>query len=109
MEYVMYKCQYCDRELKSKAGQLRHESSCEAKDIAEVEENTEVSTDVVVSKPRLKEVTLEVLGGAETYYDGHPRRLTKLKGMLSATFDRAERHKIQQLILKVENENAYER
>ena len=99
----MFKCTYCDRELKSKAGQLRHESSCEARNIGgqTEEEIAEVSTEVVIAK---KVVQLEVLGGEETYYDGHPRRATKLEGLLSRTFDRAERHKIQQLILKVENE-----
>ena len=101
----MFKCTYCDRELKSKAGQLRHESSCEARNIGgqtEEEIANMPSTEVVKSTNNV--VQLEVLGGEETYYDGHPRRATKLKGLLSRTFDRAERHKIQQLILKVENE-----
>ena len=106
----MFKCTYCDRELKSKAGQIRHESACKAREIGgQTEEeivyaglDTDGSGELIVVEDKV--VQLEVLGGEETYYDGHPRRATKLKGLLSRTFDRTERHKIQQLILKVENE-----
>lgn len=117
----MHNCKYCDRELKSKAGQIRHESSCKARDIggqteeeiadviADVAEeivcaglDTDNAGELIVVEDEV--VQLEVMGGAETYYDGHPRRATKLKGLLSRTFDKRERHKIRQLIMKVENE-----
>ena len=111
----MHNCKYCDRELKSKAGMLRHESACKARDIGgQTEEEIDdtvvlyngelTDEDVEKLKQPSKVVQLEVMNGAETYYMGHPRRATKLKGMLSATFDKRERHKIRQLIMKVENE-----
>ena len=101
----MHNCKYCDRELKSKAGQLRHESACKARDIGgQTEEEIENLPTLEVTEPIEKVVQLEVMNGAETYYMGHPRRLTKLKGMLSATFDRNERAKIYNMILDLENE-----
>ena len=111
----MHNCQYCNRELKSKAGMLRHESACKARDIGgQTEEEIAdavilysgelTDEDVEKLKQPSKVIQLEVMGGEETYYDGHPRRATKLKGLLSRTFDKRERHKIRQLIMKVENE-----
>lgn len=79
----MFKCEYCSRELKSNAGLSRHMAACKKK---------------VMITPE-KVVILEVVGTEETYYAGHPRRLTKLKGLLSKTFDKNERIKIIQMIL----------
>ncbi len=121
----MHKCEYCERELKSNAGKVRHEKSCKARDIGgQLEEDvgsheTEIYVDDVETEPILTTeesktdieddfitivetvVQLEVLGGEETYYDGHPRRLIKLKGLLSRTHDRKERIKIHNLILEL--------
>ena len=99
----MFKCEYCDRELKSKAGLVRHESSCKAKNIP-IEDVTE---------PTNKVVNLEVLGMGGTYsdgtdnsyYEGHPRRLIKLKGLLSRTRDDNERMKIIQMIVGIRDEH----
>ena len=75
----MFKCDYCDRELKSKAGLVRHMSSCKS-----------------------KVVKLEVIGSGN-YYVGHPRRLIKLKGMMTKTFDKSEKAKIQTMIMELIN------
>ena len=86
----MFKCLYCGRELKSNAGKVRHEKSCkerEVTDVAEVEETVSVEE----TKPEV--VQLEVVG-ENNYYVGHPRRETKLKGLLSRTFDSEESMKI---------------
>ena len=99
----MFKWENCDRELKSKAGLVRHESSCKAKS-APTEEIIEPTNNVV---------NLEVLGMGGTYsdgtdnsyYEGHPRRLIKLKGLLSRTRDDNERMKIIQMIVGIRDEH----
>ena len=113
----MFKCEYCDRELKSKAGKVRHESSCKAKsvDFDELEENIAVidAPTKEVTEPTNKVVQLEVLGMGGTYsngsdnkyYEDHPRRLVKLQGLLSRTRDENERIKIIQMIVKLRNEH----
>ncbi len=115
----MFKCTYCERELKSNAGKVRHENSCKARDIGgQLEEDVEspetelfiddVNPTIIVEEldscgnPRgVNVVKLEVLGGESTYYDGHPRRLIKLKGLLTRTYDRNERAKIYNMILEL--------
>ncbi len=100
----MFKCEYCERELKSNAGKVRHENSCKARDIGgQLEEDidspeTEVFVDDVIEKEDVI-VQLEVLGGEDTYYDGHPRRLIKLRGLLTRTYDKNERAKIYNMIM----------
>ena len=109
----MFKCTYCDRELKSKAGLTRHEKSCkerEVADVAEVEEvvsaeetKPEVEPTKEVIKPTKEVVQLEVVG-ENNYYVGHPRRETKLKGLLSRTFDQTERMKILMMLNEIADE-----
>jgi hypothetical protein len=79
----MFKCEFCDKELKSKAGLVRHEKSCNG-----------------------KVVELELCSDDNDYYQGHPRRLIKLEGMLTRTTDENERIKIIKLILELRNENS---
>ena len=82
----MCKCEWCSREFKAKAGVGRHMLFCK-------------------DKPKPVEVIeLEVVGEGN-YYKGHPRRLTKLKGLLSRTFDADERHRILLFIDETQNEN----
>ena len=113
----MFKCEYCDRELKSKAGLVRHESSCKTKnvDFDELDANIDVidaPTEEVI-EPTNNVVNLEVLGMGGTYsngtdnsyYEGHPRRLIKLKGLLSRTRDDNERMKIIQMIVGIRDEH----
>ena len=83
---ITHVCQYCERVLKSNAGKVRHENTCKMKNL-----ETEIEEPVVVQ--------LEVMGGEETYYDGHPKRLIKLKGLMSRTHDRDERAKIYNMIM----------
>ena len=104
----MFKCEYCDKELKSKGGLTMHEKSCKAKDVDydELEKNIEI----IDNKPT---VQLEVLGMGGTYpdgtdnnyYEGHPRRLIKLRGLLSRTRDESEKIKIIQMIVRLRDEH----
>ena len=87
----MFKCDYCDKEVKSKSGLARHMNSCKGKIVDEGKVNDE---NVVV---------LEVMGGESTYYEGHPRRLIKLKGLLSRTEEGKERRKIYAMIMELIN------
>ena len=108
----MHKCEYCERELKSNAGKVRHEKSCKVNvespedeihvdDIFVMEKDADGNPTGMATLVRDKVVQLEILGGEETYYDGHPRRLIKLKGLLSRTHDRKERIKVHNLILEL--------
>ena len=113
----MFKCTYCDRGLKSNAGRVRHENGCKSNPSNAVEltldEQADPDTCVPsyvddvptkeVIEPTDKVVQLEVMGGEETYYDGHPRRLDKLKGLLNRTFNGAERRKISKMIMELSN------
>ena len=121
----MFKCEYCDRELKSKAGKVRHESSCMRRsmlDEIEVQpvpdgfgsqEIIKITTKLVEGVDYDKAITLEVLGSGghysngtdNKYYEDHPRRLVKLQGLLSRTRDENERIKIIQMIVKLRNEH----
>ena len=103
----MFKCQYCDREIKSKAGLVKHEGSCKSRPAEE---------DVEVVKPEKKVVQLEVLGMGghypdgkdNNYYEGHPKRIVKLKGLLSRTRDSAERRKIMKLVVELRRQGMQE-
>ena len=99
---VKYICEYCDRELKSNAGKIAHERRCKAK--AEEVGTVEDEEIVTIEEVKPKVVQLEVMNGEQTYYMGHPRRLVKLRGLLSRTHDRSERAKICNMILDLENE-----
>lgn len=104
----MFNCEYCGKELKSKGGKTMHERSCSTKDAVEsvIEELAELPTEEVI-KPTSKVVELEVLGTGgqypdgkdNNYYEGHPRREIKLRGLLSRTRDDAERSKIMKMIM----------
>ena len=96
----MFKCAYCDRELKSNAGKVRHEKSCKEREDADVTEAEEV---VSVEEVKPEVVQLEVVGEGN-YYVGHPRRETKLKGLLSRTFDQEERMKILMMLNEIADE-----
>tara|TARA_R110000772_G_scaffold120300_1_gene226453 strand:- start:35 stop:265 length:231 start_codon:yes stop_codon:yes gene_type:complete len=74
----------CDRELKSKAGLVRHENACR-------------------SNSQNKAIILEVMDNE--YYEFHPRRLIKLKGLLSRTTIESERVKIIQMIVELRDEH----
>jgi hypothetical protein len=109
----MFKCEFCDKELKSKAGLVRHgkmkhpdvydqdaynkksfnDPDCITEEWDEEEEETKV-------------VELELCSDDNDYYQGHPRRLIKLEGMLTRTTDENERIKIIKLILELRNENS---
>ena len=78
----MFNCEYCNRELRSNAGKVKHETSCK-------------------ERPN-KEVTLEFIG-ENNYYIGHPRRQIKLEGLLSRTFNNTERSKIMKMIIELRN------
>lgn len=67
----MYKCSNCSKEFKTEFWKDKHEKSC-----------------VVVES-----VLVE-------YYEGHPRRMTKLMGLLNRTFDEVEREKIKMIMVK---------
>lgn len=84
----MYKCNYCDKQLKSEGGRKRHENSCKMKS------NEEEST--------IQPITLEIVGEGN-YYIGHPRRLIKLNGLRSRTHDSVERLKIERMIIELRN------
>ena len=98
----MFKCEYCDKELRSNAGKAAHERRCKARDIGgqteeEIVDNTE------------KVVQLQVLGSGghysdgqdNNYYEGHPRREIKLRGLLSRTRDTKERSKLMKMIIEL--------
>ena len=135
----MFKCEYCDKELKSNAGKAAHERSCKARDIEDVsteeanlddakealeylkkesEKQSNIKSysngieDVLakeVIEPTDKVVQLEVLGTGghypngkdNNYYEGHPRREIKLRGLLSRTFEPKERSKIMKMIIEL--------
>ena len=100
------KCEYCDKELKSNAGKVAHERSCKARDIGgqTEEEIATVENEETTSTKETRVVQLEVVGESN-YYVGHPRRETKLRGLLSRTFDKDERSKIYSMILEIMDEN----
>ena len=85
----MYKCNYCDKQLKSEGGRKRHENSCKMK-----------SNEEEYVKP--KEITTTLVGESD-YYVGHPRRLIKLNGLRSRTHDKVERLKIERMIIELRN------
>lgn len=87
----MFKCDICGRELKSKAGLTRHRNSCEKKAIIP-------DTDAMILDIEKKVIELELVGTESDYYQGHPKRLIKLKGLKSRTFDKHEQAKIQSMI-----------
>ena len=98
---IIHQCQYCERALKSNAGKVRHENTCKARDIGgQLEDEIESA---VIEPPftveERKVVQLEVMNGESTYYMGHPKRLVKLKGLMSRTHDRNERAKIYNMIM----------
>ena len=66
--------------------------------IAKKESGEEAESQDVV-KAEVTKVASEVVND---YYEGHPRRVTKLKGLLSKTFDNEERAKIASMINKIE-------
>jgi len=82
----MFKCQYCGKESKSNAGKIAHERRC-------ADRTDEART-----------VEVEIVGESN-YYVGHPRRLIKLQGLLSRTFDKSEWNKIHQMITELKNAN----
>lgn len=115
----MLECEYCGRECKSKAGLSRHMSACESKpeigaSLVDIANEISDEVDAVMGQatfkvesleeklfpkdPEAKVVQLEVVGEGN-YYVGHPRRIIKLRGLLSRTFDKAERDKILGMIL----------
>ena len=89
-----FECEYCNRVLKSKAGLMRHLQFCKVKSFKE--DTEEVYTDV---EPEV--VQLEVMGTEESDYLGHPNRIVKLRGLLSRTFDKNEKHRIHRLIMEL--------
>ena len=99
----MFKCDYCGRELKSKAGLVRHESSCLQKN-TEKEDNIVTLNDLIEELESKEVVQVEVVG-EDNYYVGHPRRLIKLEGLLSRTFAEGERNKIRAMIAELRNAN----
>jgi hypothetical protein len=92
----MFKCTQCDRELKSNAGLVRHMTACKGEGVFDV---------VHIDDVKPKEITLELVNDERDYYIGHPRRLIKLNGLRSRTFDAAERKKIEDIIIKLRNAN----
>ena len=46
-------------------------------------------------------VVLDVMCGESTYYEGHPRRFIKLKGLLSRTPEGEERRKIHAMVMEL--------
>ena len=88
----MFKCEYCGKEMKSKGGLTTHMKSCKAKEkeIEEVDDGIVITTEAI---------DLEVAGTEADYYKGHPRREVKLRGLLSRTFDTAEREKICKILV----------
>lgn len=86
----MFECSNCGRELKSKAGLVRHERACK------VEDKEPIELEILSTMP---------VGSQNDYYNGHPRRLIKLKGLLSRTTKESERIKIIQMIVELRDEN----
>ena len=112
----MFECSYCGRELKSKAGLTMHEKSCKSKpELTEEVEIEDVPTKEVI-EPTKEVVQLEVLGMGgyypdgkdNNYYEGHPKRIVKLKGLLSRTRDSAERSKIMKLVVELRRQGMQE-
>lgn len=82
----MFKCEYCGKEIKSKGGLTRHMSSCKKTDDKAA-------------------INLDIVGTESTYYEGHPRRDIKLRGLLSRTTDEQERIKIIQMLVELDENN----
>lgn len=98
----MYICKICNKEYKSRSGLNKHMKSkhegtgkVEAESIELghisgfniVEHDSGIPEKNTVIEPELIE-----------YYEGHPRRDVKLRGMLSRTTDVAERDKIESIL-----------
>lgn len=83
----MFICEYCDKELKNKGGLTRHLNNCKMK----INEDNIVNAEATV-----QEVKVELVN----YYEGHKRREIKLRGLLSRTFDPAEREKICKILVE---------
>lgn len=81
----MFECEYCGKESKSNAGKIAHERRCSSR------------TD------EARTIEVEIVGD-NNYYVGHPRRLIKLQGLLSRTFDKDERAKVSKMIMDLKNE-----
>lgn len=80
----MFKCEYCGKIVKSKGGLTTHMKSCKAK------------PEEIISA-----IDLDIVGTEVDYYEGHPRREIKLRGLLSRTLDTAEREKIAKILVQM--------
>lgn len=92
----MFKCEYCGKIVKSKGGLTAHMKSCKAKPQEIVSTVEEIGDEVVVTT---QAIDLDIVGTEDTYYEGHPRREIKLRGLLSRTLDTAEREKIAKIFV----------
>lgn len=88
----MYICKICNKEYKSRSGLNKHMKSKH-----EGTGNVLKSEFKAVGKVEVANSPVIELEHVE-YYEGHPRREVKLKGMLSRTTSKVERDKIESIL-----------
>lgn len=84
-----FKCSKCGKEIKSKAGLSRHESSCKVELNDEVLEKIEASIDDTAAER--KEVNEE-----STIYLELKRRIDKLEHSIPRCYDAVTKHRLEQ-------------
>ena len=82
----MFKCEYCNKEVKSASGLKRHMNGCKSKD------NTEVTNDMPESVNESSDVSIEL-----------KRRIDKLKVTIRQSYDAEVRWRLEQELKVLES------